>query len=83
MAGPRPHLAAVRPKGRKPGSKNKVTASMKEAFREAFDELGGAEALAKWAKEDPKTFYQLASKLIPVQLQGEVSGALEIIHRSE
>lgn len=70
-------------KGRPKGAKNKATVSMKQAFAEAFDELGGAEALAKWAKEDPKTFYQLASKLIPVQLQGEMSGALEIIHRSE
>lgn len=80
---PNPNLAAVRPKGRKPGQVNKTTASMKEAFREAFDELGGAPALAKWAEKNPGEFYKLASKLIPVQLQGELAGALKIIHKSE
>lgn len=69
--------------GRPKGSPNKVTTSMKEAFREAFDELGGSPALAKWAKANPTEFYKLSSKLIPIQLQGELQGALKIIHESK
>lgn len=70
-------------KGRVKGVPNKTTASMKEAFRQAFDELGGAPALAAWARKNPTEFYRLSSKLIPVQLQGELAGALKIIHESQ
>ena len=54
--------------GRKPGVVNKATASVKEAFAEAFDKLGGAEALVAWGRENPTDFYKLASKLIPTDV---------------
>lgn len=54
--------------GRKPGSANKVTASIKAAFKEAFDELGGVAALVEWARTNQDDFYKLASKLIPVDI---------------
>lgn len=58
-------------KGRPVGAVNKLTKSAKEAFQLAFDDLGGWEGLAKWAKSDPdnqKVFYSLYSKLIPTDV---------------
>ena len=57
--------------GRPKGTPNKLTVVAKEAFQLAFDELGGWEGLAKWAKKDDdnlKTFYGLYSKLIPMDV---------------
>jgi hypothetical protein len=58
-------------KGRPKGAVNKTTLAAKEAFQLAFDELGGWQGLAQWAKSDPdnrKVFYSLYSKLIPMDL---------------
>lgn len=54
------------PNGRTPGSKNRVSVAAKQAFQEAFDELGGVEALKTWATDNPTDFFKLFSKLIPV-----------------
>lgn len=60
--------------GRKPGSQNKTTLAVKEAFRQAFDDLGGTQALVTWAMENPTQFYQLYSKLIPTEIDATLSG---------
>ena len=57
--------------GRTAGTPNKMTATAKEAFQTAFDELGGTEGLAEWAKSGPKqkeVFYTLYARLIPTDL---------------
>lgn len=63
--------------GRPKGLPNKVTRAAKEAFAYAFEELGGADRMVKWANTDPenlKTFYTLYARLIPVDLTtGEAS----------
>lgn len=60
-------------KGRKPGSMNKTTKLAKEAIAEAFEKLGGTEALVAWALADEdnrKVFYtSMYTKLIPVQTE--------------
>lgn len=56
--------------GRAKGTPNKVTTSIKEAFREAFEMRGGAKALHAWSVDEPTEFYKLASKLIPTELTG-------------
>ena len=58
--------------GRVKGTPNKVTASIKEAFLEAFERRGGVDALVDWAKGEPTEFYKLAARLIATELQGEV-----------
>lgn len=56
--------------GRPKNAPNKVTKAMKEAFRDAFDDLGGVQSLVQWAKTDKRTFYTLAARLIPHELVG-------------
>lgn len=66
--------------GRQKGSKNKFT-SLKESFLEAFEELGGVEGLAGWAKKNNTTqgqFYQMISKMLPSNADLDVKGALEL-----
>jgi hypothetical protein len=60
--------------GRKPGTPNKTTVAVKEAFRKAFDDLGGTAALVTWAQENPTQFYQLYSKLIPTEIDATIAG---------
>lgn len=59
--------------GRPPGQANKTTLIVKEAFKEAFQAIGGAQALADWAARSEKNrteFYKLAARLIPTEITG-------------
>lgn len=58
-------------KGRRKGSKNKLTTTAREAFVYAFQQVGGGEALACWAKANLTEFYKLYARLIPVEHVGE------------
>lgn len=66
--------------GRKSGTPNKVTASVKAAILEAFEKLGGVDYLVKVGQEDPKTFLALVGKVLPTQIEPseETSGELVI-----
>lgn len=66
--------------GRPKGSQNKLTKTVKEAFGEAFARLQedpeAAHNLIVWGMANPKEFYQLASKLIPTEVDATVRGSL-------
>lgn len=52
--------------GRKKGTPNVATRTVREAFIEAFALVNqGTTALAAWGRKNPEKFYPLASKLIP------------------
>ena len=59
--------------GRKPGTQNKLTTSAKQAFQDAFDNLGGTKALTKWAKRNQTAFYNLYGRSIPVDVKGNLN----------
>ena len=42
--------------------------SAKEAFQRAFDDLGGADALTAWARENPGDFFRLFSRQLKPEL---------------
>lgn len=54
--------------GRPKGSVNKSTASVKAALQEAFEGMGGVEALKTWGKDNPQLFYPIWSKLLPTEM---------------
>lgn len=64
--------------GRPKGVPNKFTASIRDAFREAFDRMGGVEALIEWGKGNPDDFYKLISRLIPVQAEVKADGNIKL-----
>jgi hypothetical protein len=57
--------------GRKKGTPNAVTASVKEAVLAAFGRVGGVEYLVAVAKSEPKVFIPLLGKCMPQVLQGD------------
>lgn len=52
-------------KGRPKGSVNKTTKAFKEAVLKVYQDIGGDEFFAEWAKENPTEFYKICSRLIP------------------
>lgn len=68
--------------GRPKGSPNKTTAAAKDAIAQAAAELGGANRLVSWAKEDPKNEHAfwatIYPKLLPLQVSGEGGGPVSV-----
>lgn len=64
--------------GRKKGTPNKTTANVRAVLEEAFERMGGVERLVEWAQAEPTEFYKLYAKLLPVQVNGKVDGAVTI-----
>ena len=60
-------------KGRKKGTRNKLTMCAKANIEETFERIGGIEAFANWATLNPGDFYKLIyTKVVPRNL--EMSG---------
>lgn len=63
------------PRGRPPGSLNKLTRTVKDAFEHVFNELqgdgykGAQVSLEEWAVGNTTEFYKLAKVLIPQKLE--------------
>lgn len=70
---PRPESA-----GRKKGSVNKTTVAAKQAFQLAFDQVGGVEKLVEWANKNQTDFYKLYGRLIPQDVNANMSGAVKV-----
>lgn len=67
-------------KGRPAGVKNKLT-NLRDAVLEAFDQVGGAQYLAKLAQgtsSDRAAFVGLVSKVLPTQINAQVEGGVQI-----
>lgn len=60
--------------GRKEGSVNKLTKTVKETVLAVFNDLQNDPKanLLKWAKDTPTEFYKIASKLIPTEVNAQV-----------
>lgn len=73
-------------KGRPRGAKNKFT-TLKQAFLNAFENIGGEDELARWAKRplNKGEFYKLAAKMLPkeVEISGKNGGAINVRNAEE
>ena len=56
--------------GRKAGTPNKFTVSMKASVLAVFNTIGADDAFAGWARENQTEFYKIAARLIPTELVG-------------
>jgi len=59
--------------GRKAGTPNKISTTVKQNVISVFDDIGGVEAMATWAKDNRSEYYRIYSRLAPVSQ--EISGA--------
>lgn len=70
--------------GRKKGSLNVVTRTVKEALATAFDDLGGVPSLVAWGGAHPSDFYRLWGRLVPQDLTSDgrqISGVVLLPNR--
>lgn len=64
--------------GRKKGSRNKTTLAIKAVLQQAFDDIGGVEALVSWGKDNRTEFYRIWSKLIPNEIKNADGEAFRV-----
>lgn len=65
--------------GRKKGTPNRVTTSVKDAFLAAHQGIGGVATLQAWASNNQTEFYKLLARLIPTEVtapEGHVLGVV-------
>ena len=78
MAAPKGHRIPNAPKGRQPGTPNKLTRGVKEAFEAAFKDAQADPThpsnLGQFSKEFPREFIAAAAKLIPTEVKAELTG---------
>lgn len=66
--------------GKKPGTKNKFTVTVKETVLAVFNDLQCDKRanLKTFAKKYPRDFYQIAAKLIPTEITGSVKQIIKV-----
>ena len=69
MANPHPDMRGLQ-KGRKKGQQNVVTRTFKAALLQAFQQVGGADELARWGQDakNRAIFYQICARLVPTEV---------------
>lgn len=73
-------MARVKHGGRKAGTPNKLTKTVKDEFEHVFNELqkDPKANLLSWGKENATEFYKLAKALIPTDVNAKLSGAVKV-----
>lgn len=61
----------VKTGGRKKGTPNRVTSTVKDNVLAVFDKIGGVAAMATWAQENPTDFYRIYARMLPTEPKPE------------
>ena len=67
------------PKGRPKGAKDKISRNIKESYEYIFEQRGGAKGFLEWVNKTARNtelFYQWYSKMLPTNVNADVSGSL-------
>ena len=64
--------------GRRKGTPNRITGTVRENVIEVFERVGGVSSMATWAQENRTDFYRLYARLIPTEIHADV-GAVSLI----
>lgn len=65
--------------GRKKGSKNKMSADVRQSVLDTYAAIGGDKFFAEWAKQKPSDFFQIYAKLLPKDVNVDATVRLEDI----
>lgn len=74
------NTAGLNRNGRPKGALNKINSDIKAMIHGALEDLGGQEWMKLKAEENPVAFFSLVSKLIPSQVNAEVTGHITMTH---
>ena len=66
------------PNGRPVGSKNKFT-TLKSAFIDAFEEIGGVDNLVEWARCNQTEFYKMLARIMPREIHANVNTGVSLV----
>ena len=64
--------------GRQKGTPNKTTTAIKDMIVFALDRVGGVDYLEKQANDNPKAFLALLSRVLPLQVTGDIDAPLVV-----
>jgi hypothetical protein len=67
--------------GAKKGTRYRPQLSLRGAFKQAFEDLGGVEGLVRWASKNPGEFYKLVARLLPTEVKADVTAAAVVRDR--
>jgi hypothetical protein len=72
-------------KGRPKGTPNKLTKTVKDTVLAAFNELQSDPKanIIDWGKKNPGLFYQIAAKLIPTEVNANITEKIIIVEVPE
>ena len=59
--------------GRPAGVPNKLSGLVKDNIATVFEDMGGVYQMTEWAKENPNQFYAIYAKLLPLQVNADVT----------
>jgi hypothetical protein len=60
-----------------PDASNNCT--LKSAFIEAFEEIGGVDNLVEWARCNQTEFYKMLARLMPREIKADVNRAYSLV----
>jgi hypothetical protein len=66
--------------GRQKGTKNHVTAAVKECILQAFHQVGGVAYLARQAEQNPTAFLTLLGKIVPTEVVADVNQVHYVVY---